>query len=70
MVLMLDICKTTLNGEEEDCEDVDDLNAIEQQRVLHLKFEVIYINNLIFININNAIEQQGVLHLEFLFQSY
>ena len=26
----------TLNGEEIDCEDVDDLNAIEQQRVLHL----------------------------------
>ena len=25
-----------LNGEEVDCEDVDDLNAIEQQRVLHL----------------------------------
>ena len=25
-----------LNGEEVDCEDVDDLNTIEQQRVLHL----------------------------------
>ena len=29
-----------LNGEEVDCEDVDDLNTIEQQRVLHLTFKV------------------------------
>ena len=26
----------TLNGEEVDCEDVNDLNAVEQQRVFHL----------------------------------
>ena len=29
-----------LNGEEVDCEDVDDLNTVEQQRVLHLTFKV------------------------------
>ena len=29
-----------LNSEEVDCEDVDDLNTIEQQRVLHLTFKV------------------------------
>ena len=26
----------SLNSEEVDCEDVDDLDAVEQQRVLHL----------------------------------
>ena len=27
----------SLNSEEVDCEDVDDLDAVEQQRVLHLR---------------------------------
>ena len=50
-----------LNGEEVDCEDVNDLNAVEQQRILHLAFSPKSFELLSFVRHRDEDEEQSYL---------
>ena len=58
---MMFVKMVTLNGEEVDCEDVDDLNTVEQQRVLHLALKPESFKLLTFVRHRDEDEEQSYL---------